>query len=126
MNLWTLFPESLIQIKGILNLPYVAVSFYLYTLYGVYKHKEHRQQLLIFIALSFAASLTMFTSLGPSIGLFWPPLLLILVMLLPMLILFFQIREKDIMGIWVWSITTIAGWLHSLSWWLWLYALSNS
>ena len=126
MNLWALFPESLIQIKGILNLPYIAISFYLYICYGIYKHKTHRQSLLIFIALSCAASLTMFTSLGPDIGVLWPPLLLIMVMLLPLLYLFFQIKEKDIMGIWIWSITTIAGWLHSLSWWLWLYALSNS
>lgn len=126
MNLWRIFPESLLNIEGILSLPMFAIPFYLYVLYAVVKHSEFRITLSMFLVASIGASSLMFLTLGPQIGKVLPPLLLLLVMLMPVVALCFQMVRKHSIGIWVWSITSIAGSLHSLSWAIWLFALARS
>jgi len=126
MNLWTIFPESLLSIEGILSLPILAVPFYLYVLFLLIKQPEYRIWLTVFLILSLMASLTMLFSLGPKIGLVFPPLMLISVMLMPIIMLIFHVTKKKNSGIWLWGITSVAGWLHSLSWVVWLFALARS
>lgn len=125
MNLWNIFPE-LLHIESILSLPIFAIPFYLYVLYALIKHPKYRISLTIFLVLTLIASLTMFFSLGPRIGLFFPPLMLLSVMLMPLIMLTLQVSKKVNTGIWVWGITSVAGWLHSLSWVVWLFALARS
>ena len=125
MNLWNIFPE-LLHIEGILSLPIFAIPFYLYVLYALIKHPKYRTSLSIFLVLTLMASLTMFFSMGPHIGLFFPPLMLLSVMLMPLIMLILQVSKKVNTGIWVWGITSVAGWLHSLSWAVWLFALARS
>jgi len=126
MNLWKLFPESLLEIQGILSLPLFAIPFYGYVLYALFKHQEHRKELVIFLFLTVAASLIMFFTLGPRIGLLVPPLMLFSVMLMPIALLTLNILKKHTPGIWVWALTSVAGCLHSLSWSVWLFALARS
>ena len=125
MNLWIIFPD-LLHIEGILSLPIFAIPFYLYVLYTLIKQPKYRISLTIFLVLTLMASLTMFFSLGPRIGLFFPPLMLLSVMLMPLIMLTRQVSKKVNTGIWVWAITSVAGWLHSLSWVVWLFALARS
>ncbi|MDQ7049809.1 MAG: hypothetical protein Q9M92_09795 [Enterobacterales bacterium] len=126
MNLWILFPKSLLQIEGILYLPIFVIPFYVYVLYAIVKHPENRTGLIIFLVLTLTASTTMFLLLGPRIGTIFPPLILLSVMLMPLGMLTLKIWQKDITSIWVWGLTSVAGCLHSLSWAVWLFALAGS
>ena len=126
MNLWVIFPESLLNINGILWLPYLTFLFYCYAAYSLIKYSVFRLHLTVFFALTLIASLIMFLSMGPRIGTIIPPLLLLMVMLFPLIILVTSVLKKDSKSIVLWSITTAAGWLHSVSWAVWLFALARS
>lgn len=126
MNLWTIFPDYLLQIKGILNLPYFVLPFYLYVLYALIKQPAYRVSLILFLVLTLMASLIMIFSLGPSVGHIFPPLLLLSVMLMPLVMLIIQVVNSKRAGIRLWSIVSVAGWVHSLSWAVWLLALSRT
>lgn len=126
MNLWFIFPESLLSIKGILLLPYFALPFYLYVIYPLIKQPEQRTRLVVFIILTLITSFTLFFSMGPAMGRVIPPLLLLVVMIYPVLILIHQVIKKNAVGILTWSMASIAGWLHSLSWLVWFFALAGS
>lgn len=126
MNLWTIFPDYLLQIKGILNLPYFVLPFYLYVLYASIKHPAYRVSLILFLVVTLMASLIMVFSMGPSVGHILPPLLLLSVMLMPLVMLIIQMCKSNSAGIRLWSIVSVAGWVHSLSWAVWLMALARS
>lgn len=126
MNLWQVFPESLLDVTGILYLPYLAIAFYLYVLYTLIKQPEHRATLALFLGLTLSTSLVMVVSLGPRIGVVLAPLLLISVMLMPITMLVLKVLQKERAGIQTWAVVTVAGWLHSLSWVVWLFALARS
>ena len=129
MNLWKIFPDSLqilLDIEGIIYLPLFSLIFYLFCIYALVRQPQHRLSLGFFFGLTLIASVTMFLSMGPRIGLIFPPLTLLTVMLMPLTMLVIQIVKKDKKGIQTWSMASVAGWLHSLSWFLWLFALARS
>lgn len=129
MNLWNFIPEFPVIINGVFYLPhlfYVTVLGYFYVIYALIKHAMHRPLLATFFLVSIIASTAMFTSLGPSIGKVFHPLLLLTVMLIPLSILSFHVIKKNKLGITIWTIATIAGWLHSFTWASWLYVLARS
>lgn len=129
MNLWNIWPdffEELLHIEGILYLPLFTLPCYLFCLYSLLRQSQQRISLGCFFVLTLVASTTMFLSMGPGIGKIFPPLTLLAVMFMPLIMLVIQIVKKDNAGIRIWSMASIAGWLHSLSWWLWLIALAGS
>jgi len=126
MNLWRYFPESLLEIAGILLLPYLAIPFYLYIFYPLIKQVDERKYLAIFLLLSVIASSIMLFSIGPHIGKVIPPLALILVLAMPTLMLINKLYTKVYHSALLWFFVMLAGWLHSLSWGVWLFALGGS
>lgn len=126
MNLWHIFPESLLHIKGILYLPYLAIMFYSYVIYQMVRNATHRLALSAFIVLSFLASSIMVVTLGSNIGKIIPPLALFSVMLLPSIMLIVTLKNKDYPAIRLWFITILAGLLHSISWSVWFFVIAGS
>lgn len=126
MNVWVVFPASLLHVKGMLFLPYVAVPFYLYALYVLITKPDHRKPLIIFFALTLISSITMVYSLRPPVDKVVSPLLLLLVMFMPLIMLIYKMAKADKAGIIIWSIVSVAGWLHSLGWSVWFFALAGS
>jgi uncharacterized membrane protein len=126
MNLWIIFPEFLLQINGILYLPYFAVPFYIYVLYALVKHPKYRAQLSIFLTMTCIASSLMIFTLGPRIGTIIAPLTLLSVMVMPLCLFIYHMIKNIPIGKYVWGFTTLAGWLHSISWAVWLFALAGS
>jgi hypothetical protein len=126
MNLWVIFPEFLLKINGILYLPYYAGPFYIYVLYALVEHTRYRTQLAIFLTMTCIASSLMILTLGPRIGTIIAPLMLFSVMLMPLGVFIFHVVKNNNIGKLVWGITTLAGWLHSISWAVWLFALAGS
>lgn len=126
MNLWHLFPMAIMEIEYILYLPYAALAAYIYVLYATVAHKKQRKSLLFFLLLTIIATGTMILTLGPGIGRIIPPLLLLSVIVMPALTLLKKYSIKDNQGVSIWLKVTLSGGLHSLSWWVWLIALSRS
>lgn len=129
MNLWNIFPgfiQNLLHIEGILSLPLFTLPFYLFCLYSLVRQAQQRISLGCFLILTLLASVTMFLSIGPGIGRIFPPLTLFTVMLMPLVMLIMQIVKKEKVGIRIWSMASIAGWLHSLSWLVWFLAIAGS
>jgi len=126
MNLWSLFPESLLKINGILQLPYLAILFYLYIFYVGVKSTEERKNLIVFLLLTLLASVIMFISFGPQMGKVIAPLALLTVMVMPLIMLMFKLYNKTYSEARIWFMVTLAGWLHSMSWCVWLFALAGS
>lgn len=125
MNLWTLF-QDLLHIEGILSLPKFVFPLYLYLLYALIKQHKYRQSLGVFLLLSILASVTMVLSLKPGSNTFFPPLMLLVVMLMPLIMLILQALKKVGDGIVLWAICSVAGGLHSLSWLVWFSAMAQS
>lgn len=126
MNLWILFPESIMSIKGILYLPYLALVFYVFVLFVFIKFPEFRLKLLLFILITVITNVVIITTLGPSMGTVLIPLLLLVLMFMPLIWLISQCLAKNKKYMYAWSIVTISGWLHSLSWMAWIFALARS
>lgn len=129
MNLWNIFPrsvENLLDIESIIFLPLISLAFYLFCIYAFVRQAQHRIMLGSFFVLTLMASMTMFFSMGPRIGLIFPPLMLLVVMLMPSVMLLLHVWQKDRVGIKTWGMACAAGWLHSLSWLLLLLALAGS
>jgi hypothetical protein len=126
MNLWHIFPESLLHINGILQLPYLALVFYIYVFYSMVKNSEQRIALLIFVLLSILASSIMVISFGPQVGKIIPPLALLSVMLMPLIMLMVKLKNKTYSEARLWLIMSLTGFLHSISWSVWLFALAGS
>ena len=126
MNLWRLFPESILCIKGILYLPYLALIFYIFVLFILFKCPEYRMKIIFFILLTVFTNIISIMILGPSIGVVMIPLLLLLIMIIPIIWLISSCLERHKKNMIIGCVVTITGWLHSLSWVVWVYALSNS
>ncbi len=126
MNLWDLFPEFILRFNGILKLPYLAMLFYIYVVYTTIKNKGERTYLVSFLLLTLIASTIMLNSLGPQIGKIIPPFALLSVMAMPLIILIVNVFKRTYNLVHIWFIVAIAGWLHSLSWSVWLFALARS
>lgn len=126
MNLWHLFPKSLLHIPGILQLPYLAIFLYLFLFYALFRYPTERKLLSIFLLLSLAAIGIMANNLHPGFGKVIPPLALIVIILLPLSILIFKLSKKSYTNLHVWIIATLAGWSHSMGWGVWLFALAGS
>lgn len=126
MNLWELFPESIMSIKGILYLPYLALVFYAFVLFVFIKFSEFRLKLLPFIVVTIMTNIVIVMTLGPGMGLVLIPFLLLIIMFMPLLWLIPQCLAKNKKAMYVWAIVTVSGWLHSLSWVVWVFALARS
>ena len=126
MNLWNLFPEFLLKIDGILLLPYLTILFYLYVFYAMVKNVGQRLYLTVFVLLTLVASVIMFKNIGPQAGKSIPPSTLLIVMIMPIVILVIKLYKKAYNEARIWFVVTLAGWLHSISWSVWLFALARS
>ena len=126
MNLWAVFPASILHIKGILYLPYLAISLYLYVCYALIKEPGFRLMLSVFLMLTLIASITLILSMGPGIGKIIPPALLLSVMLMPLLLFGLCIIKKESTGIRTLGIATAAGWVHSIGWVVWFFVVAGS
>lgn len=126
MNLWDLFPDSLLMCNGILKLPYLAILFYLYIVYATFKNAAERKYLMMFLMLSLVASIIMIINLGPPVAKIIPPLSLLTVMVMPLVMLIINLHNRAYNLVLIWFMGTIAGWLHALSWSVWLFVLAAS
>lgn len=126
VNLWTIFPASLIDIEYMLYLPFIAIVLYLYLLYALKKHTKERLKLTSFLLLILAASFTLWLNGRPSNSDVIAPLALLLVMLMPLFILTFKLYTRDHNASRVWAVAMVSGWAYSLGCWIWILALSRS
>jgi hypothetical protein len=126
MNLWTLFPDLLPVFSGILKLPYLVIPLYLPVIYFAVRASGERKALLVFLLLTLMASVIMVFNFGPHVGKVFPPLALLSVMVMPMLLLGINLYRKRFNVVLVWGLATLAGWSHSLSWSVWLFAMARS
>jgi len=126
MNLWTLFPEQLIKIPGILKLPYVAIGLYAAVLLILFMKKDLHRGIAVFLGLSLIASTIMFYNLRPGFGTVLPPLALLLVMIYPLGMMLISIQKQQREPVKWWLFIGTAGVAHSLSWAVWLMALAGS
>ena len=126
MNLWVLFPEYILSIKGILYLPYLALAFYVFVLFIFIKFPDFRMKLLLFILITVITNIVIVMTLGPSMSAVLIPLLLLVIMFMPLIWLIPQCLSKNKKNMYIWSIVTISGWLHSLSWVAWIFAMARS
>ncbi len=126
MNLWNLFPEFLLSINGILRLPYLTILFYIFVVYALIKNADQRKYIAVFLLLTLVASGIMFINQGPQIGKFIAPLTLLFVMVMPLIVMTIKLHNKSYREARIWLIVTSAGWFHSISWSVWLFALAGS
>ncbi|MEZ8826006.1 hypothetical protein AB6E04_16735 [Vibrio amylolyticus] len=126
MNLWMLFPDSILNISGILKLPYFAIVFYLFTFVFAFKLKNQRTLIMGFLSLSVISSLIMIANFGPQVGHVIPPLSLLLTAVFPSVVLIQHVLKRRHLLSFAWSVMTVAGILHGLSWGVWLTALARS
>ena len=132
MNLWHLIPfpliEGILNIEGILMLPYVAIAFYGYVLLALVKYPKQRVALSIFILLSVIAMLGQIRLdfFGSGFRNFFHPLLLLIVMVFPLCILIIQVIKQSYDKAKIWSLVTLAGWTFSISWATWFLAMAAS
>lgn len=126
MNLWHLFPESLLLINGIFQLPYLGIIFYLYVFYLVIKDTQNRRSLIVFLLLSILASMSMIVNVRSSMGNMIPPLLLLIVMGMPLLKLMISLYKRSFKNARKWLLVTLAGCFHSISWMVWFFVIASS
>jgi len=126
VNLWKLFPECLLNVDGILLTPYVTILVYLYVVYAMVKYAGQRIYLTVFVLLTLMASVIMLKNMGPQAGKIIPPSALLTVMMMPIVLLGINLYKKDYSVACVWFAATVAGWLHSISWSVWLFVLARS
>lgn len=126
MNLWKLFPEQLIQVPGILKLPYIALGLYGAVLLALFIKKDLHRGIAILLGLSLIASTIMFYNLRPGFGTVLPPLSLLLVMIYPLAMVFISLYNRQRQLVKWWLFFWVAGVTHSLSWAVWLMALEGS
>lgn len=130
MNLWNIFSlplfDALLEFNQILLLPLVAAMFYAYVFYALIKHAQQRTNLALFLLLTVLASGSMFLGMGPNIGKIMPPILLFMVILMPLFMIILNVLKKHYLAARIWTIVTLAGLMHSLSWSLLLFMMMNS
>jgi hypothetical protein len=126
MNLWGVFPESILRVNGILYLPYLTVFLYVLVLLMLVKFKEQRAKLLLFVLATAITNIVIIMTLGPGMGNVLIPLLLLIIMVLPLFWLIPQCITKNRKNTYIFSIVTIAGWAHSIGWVALIFALARS
>jgi len=126
MNLWHIFPESILSVNGILYLPYLTAFLYVLVIMIIVKFKEQRAKLSLFVLATAITNIIILMTLGPGMGNVLIPLLLLIIMVLPILWLIPQCITKNRKNTYIFSIVTIAGWAHSVSWVAWIFALARS
>ena len=129
MNLWNIFPDFLLRllhIDNILLLPLAAIPLYLYIFYALVRYPKQRVSLAIFVLLTLVASIIMYYNKKPKTDDFIAPLALLIVMAMPLLMLLIQLSNKSYVAARIWAISTLAGCVHSISWYLWILALARS
>lgn len=83
MNLWTLFPEIILDIPGILYLPYIALSAYFVVVIIFVRIAKLRKRIGVFFFVTLVTSTLIFLTLGPSMGTVIIPRLLLGIILIP-------------------------------------------
>lgn len=126
MNLWHYFPASLLEIKGIFELPILTLCLFLYLLYFVFKHSTERRKLLLFLLFTVLASIILLLDLTPPMGKIVPPLTLLSVMLLPLIVLCVQLYQREYVAARIWLIALLAGCAYGVSAGVWLFAIAIS
>jgi len=126
MNLWQIFPESILSVNGVLYLPYLSAFLYVLVIMIIVKFKEQRAKLSLFVLVTAITNIIIIMTLGPGMGKVLIPLLLLIIMILPILWLIPQCIAKNRKNTYIFSIVTIAGWVHSISWVAWIFALARS
>ena len=139
MNFWALVPDFLLAIEGILYLPLLILPCYaicLFIFFRLRKAGEHQNNLITrrqealpfscFLMLSLIATTTMLLTLGPRIGTVIPPLLLLSNILFPAVFLLLGLLKKCSRSLRLWSVSSLAGLIHAISWSVWLMALARS
>lgn len=126
MNLWHIFPESMLRVNGLLYLPYLAVFLYALVLLMLVKYKEQRAKLLLFLLVTAITNIIIIGRIGPGMGKVLIPLLLLTIMVLPLLCLIAHCLAKNGKNTYIYGIVTIAGWVHGITWFMWIFAHARS
>lgn len=126
MNLWHYFPESLLSIQGIFELPIPTLCLFLYLLYFAFKHSVERRQLLFFLQLTVLASIILLLNLKPPMGKVIPPLTLLSVMLMPFFMLILKLWQREYHAICIWLIALLAGVAYAASASVWIFVIALS
>lgn len=125
LNLWDLFSECILHWEYILGLPFVAILFYLFLGYAIARKAGGRIYLVLFLLLTLVASSIMFKSLT-SYSKIIAPLLLLLVMVIPLVMIAMNLYRRTYSDIRIWCMTTISGWVHSISWGVLMFVAGGS
>lgn len=129
MNLWKLFPNELLEIEGILSLPFLILPSYLVCFVIFFRlndRQKERTMFVSFLLLSVLASTVMWLTLGPRIGQIIPPLLLLSNIALPLIVLNLGLMKAGSHSLFLWGFSSLAGSIHAISWSVWLMALARS
>ena len=125
MNLWVLFPESILSVPGILKLPYVALLMLLLLLLIAWKRKQIKPFLLFFSAV-FLLDLYVLFTIGPGMGRIAIPLILMSIVAAPVTLWLFAWLKKDKHSALFWGAGSSFAVVHSMSWAVWIMALAGS
>ena len=126
MDLWQIFPESVLHIPGILNLPYLSLVLYVVLVVIAITYQELRTGLVVFLLTSFFVSVYFVLSIRFGVGKFLPPLLLLAIILLPLMTLCFSIVKRDQKKFSVWFLALLTGVTFALNWFIWTLVLTGS
>jgi len=125
MNLWVLFPESILSVPGILKLPYLAVLMFLLLLLIAWKTR-HFKPFLLFVSAVFLLDLYVLFTIGPGMGRIAIPLILISIVVAPLTQWLVAWLKKDKNSTLFWGASSCFALVHSMSWAVWIMALAGS
>jgi hypothetical protein len=125
MNLWVLFPESILRVSGILKLPYIALLLLLLLLLVAWKKKQIKP-FLMFISAVFLLDLYVLFTIGPGMGRIAIPLILISIVVTPVMLGLVAWLKKDKNSTLFWGAGSCFALVHSMSWAVWIMALAGS
>jgi len=129
MNLWNMFPDWLLEVEGILNMPLLILPSYLVCLFCFFRIKKGQYEGLAFVSFLLLSVLTtslMWLTIGPQIGKVILPLLLLSNILLPLIFLSMGLRKINAFSVSLWGFASLAGFIHTISWAVWFMALAGS
>jgi len=125
MNLWVLFPESMLSVPGILKLPYIALLMLLLLLLTAWKMK-HFKLFLLYVLAVFLLDLYVLFTIGPGMGRIAIPLILISIVVAPVLLWLTAWLKKNKHSTLFWGAGSCFAVAHSMSWAVWIMALAGS
>jgi len=126
VNLWQVFPETLLQAPNILNFSYFTLVLYVVILAIAVKHKSQRKSLLIFLLASLLVSIYLIMSMRLGMEKVLPPLMLLLIIFVPVVKFCLSVVSGERANIKVWLLTVCASFSFALSWFVWILALTGS